>query len=234
MDAAAPEQVSFGARLDDDVGDQPGEQNIVGSDGQQHEIETAVGAVATRHSQDVLQLGDLGAGGSRTCRPAARIWAFARPLTVEKADIDGGARAAERNESHGEVRILDCERQRRAHLIAVERAMAGPAHPARALPRPVGNSSIFPGHRVARPVAGEAGPPGPIIFDAVEALEAKAFIGQSHRTVRIAFTGGDRVPHSGDQHVAHLDLAYDPLGRAVRQDDVDAHHIRSAVRQPND
>ena len=37
--AAAAEQQPLGARLDDDVGDQPGELDVVGADGEQHEIE---------------------------------------------------------------------------------------------------------------------------------------------------------------------------------------------------
>jgi hypothetical protein len=68
-----------------------------------------------------------------------------------------------------------------------------------------------------------AGAPGPVEFAQVaaeEAPEAEAFVGDPDRTVGIAFTGGDRVAHTGDQHVAHRDFRHDPVRRAVGQHDV--------------
>ena len=101
----------------------------------------------------VLELGDLRGdrpGQRRRCRGRA----FARALATEKAEFDGRAGAGERQERDGDVRILDRERERGAHLIAVERAVAGAAHPARALPRPFARCRrSSPGSRVAGLVA---------------------------------------------------------------------------------
>ncbi len=63
--------------------------------------------------------------------------AVVEALPGEHAGLDRGPGAGERQEGHGEVRLLDGERERGAHLIAVKRAMAGGTHPARAVARPV-------------------------------------------------------------------------------------------------
>src|SRR5262249_39646429 len=60
-DAAAAEQAALGTRLGDDVGDQAREQNVVGADGEQHQIEIALRTLATGRRQQVGELGDLGA-----------------------------------------------------------------------------------------------------------------------------------------------------------------------------
>src|SRR6266545_8355823 len=41
-DAAAAEQAAFRSRLDNEVGDEPGEMNVVCSDREEHQIETTV------------------------------------------------------------------------------------------------------------------------------------------------------------------------------------------------
>ena len=56
--------------------------------------------------------------------------------------------------------------ERGAHLIAVERAMAGAAFPARALPRPGLAGGFVADAGAAGLVAGEAVAPGPVIFAA--------------------------------------------------------------------
>jgi hypothetical protein len=127
------------------------------------------------------------------------------------------------------VPVLDRERERRANLIAVERAVTWPAHPARALARPIGGPEVLARRDVARLVAVVAVAARPVILHAVEAPEAEAVVRQPHRSVGIALAGRDRVAHAGDQHVTHLDFAHDPLRRAVAQDDVDARHRGSAV-----
>ena len=83
-DAAAIEQAAFGARLDDDVGDQPGKEDVVGPDGEQHQVEAAVGALAARGRQEVGQLGDLGARRSRTGCAGARARALACALACRE------------------------------------------------------------------------------------------------------------------------------------------------------
>ena len=220
--AGAAQQGALGSRLDHHVGDQPGEQDVVGADGEQDQVEAAVGAVAAGDGQVVLQLGDLRANRPGTRRVGSRHRTLAGALAVEKAAADGGAGAAQRNEGDRQMMVLHRERQRRAHLIAVERAVTGSAHPARALARPVARSPIVARNGVTRLVAAEPGSPGTIVLAALEAPEAEALVGQPHRPVGIAFTGRNRVAHSGNEHVAHLDLADDALGSGVGQHDVDA------------
>src|SRR5215472_17673377 len=145
-----------------------------------------------------------------------------RALVVEESGIDSGARAAEWQERDGKMRVLDRERERGAHLVAVERAVAGAAEPARALLRPLAGARVVVRHRGAGFVAAEARPPRPVIFTAAEALEAKALVGQPHRPVGIAFTRRDRISHAGDERIAHDDLADQPQRRTVGQNDVDA------------
>src|SRR5262249_11192167 len=120
-----------------------------------------------------------------------------------------------------------------AQLIAVERAVAAAAHPARALSCPVIAPESLARSIRAGLVAGEAGASRPEIGRAAEAPEAEAFVGDAHRTVGIAFTGRGRVAHPGDQQVAHLDVAHQPLRRAVRQRDVDADRGRPGLAQPD-
>ncbi len=175
-DAAAIEQAAFGSRLDHDIGDEPGEKDVVGADGEQHQIEAAVGLMAAGRRQELRQRGDLGANRPRTGSARARARALARPLVVEESGIDGCARAAERKKRDGEMRVLDGERERGAHLIAVERAVAGTAEPARALQRPVGGARVLVRHRGAGFVAAEAGASRPVVFTAAEPLEAKALV----------------------------------------------------------
>src|SRR5436190_14870725 len=174
--AVAMKQAAFASRLDHDIGDEPGEKDVVGSDGEQHQIEAAVGLMAAGRRQELRQLGDLGANRPRTGGAGARARAFARPLVVEEPGIDGGARAAERNERDGEMRILDGERERGAHLITIERAVAGTTEPARALLRPVAGPRVLIRHRGAGFITAEAGASWPVIFTATETLEAKPLV----------------------------------------------------------
>src|SRR5689334_20860788 len=174
--AVAMKQAAFVSRLDHDIGDEPGEKNVVGSDCEQHQIKAAVGLMAAGRRQELRQLGDLGANRPRTGGAGARSRAFARPLIVEEPGIDGGARAAERNERDGEMRILDGERERGAHLITVERAVAGTAEPARALLRPLAGPRVLIRHRGAGFITAEPGASRPVIFTAAETFEAKALV----------------------------------------------------------
>jgi len=127
------------------------------------------------------------------------------------------------------MRILDGKRERGAHLIAVERAVAGTAEPARALQRPVAGARVFVCHRGAGFVAAEAGASRPVIFTAAEPLEAETLVRQPHRPVGIAFARRDRISHAGDERIAHHDFADQPQRRAVRQNDVDAGDGRPAA-----
>src|SRR5262245_28163670 len=56
---------------------------------------------------------------------------LARRLTIEQPRIDRCAGAGERQERHRDVRILDCKRERSAHLIAIERTVTGGVEPTR-------------------------------------------------------------------------------------------------------
>ena len=62
-------------------------------------------------------------GGSSRRSAARRTLAGA--LRVEQSVGDTRAGAGERQEGHGDLRVLDRERKRGARLIAVERAVAG-------------------------------------------------------------------------------------------------------------
>src|SRR5581483_5298194 len=101
-------------------------------------------------------------------------------LCAKQAGIDGSAGAAERNECHGQMRLLDGEHASRAHLIAVERTMARPALPARALARPFIGAAVLAGVENTGLVAFEVLSSRPVIFAeraAEEAAEAEPFIG---------------------------------------------------------
>ena len=85
----------------------------------------------------LLQLRDLRRHRARAA-PVRRAVELARALRAEHAVLDRRAGAGERQERHRDVRVLDRERERGAELVAVERAVAGLAQPARAEPRPFG------------------------------------------------------------------------------------------------
>src|SRR5215470_5530876 len=189
--AAAAEQRALGARLDDDVADEAREANVVRPDREQHQIELALGIGGARPRERAGELGELRARRVGAARIRARAGAFDDLLAAKKASADGRARAGERQIGDGDVRALDGKRERGAHLVAVERAMAGPALPARALPRPGGGVGIAAG--LARSVAAIAGAAGAVIFRIArqEAAEAEALVGEPHRAVGIAFAGRD-------------------------------------------
>ena len=153
--------------------------------------------------------------------------AIAGALRAEQAVGDGGAGAGQRQVGHRDVRILHGERERGAGLIAVERAVAGRIEPERALALP-DRQRI---RRFAGPSAFIAGAARPVILRGCRAeigAEAKAFIGQRDRAVRIAFAGGDAVAEAGDEDVAHRDLGGDALA-ALRAGDVDGRNRGAAV-----
>ncbi len=185
--------------------------------------------MTARRRQELCQFGDLGANRSRAGKADAGT--LARPLVAKKSRIDCRARAAERNEGDGEMRVFDSKRERGAHLIAVERAVTGAAQPARALLRPLAGARVVVRHHRAGSIAPEARSSRPVIFAAAEALEAKALIRQLHRPVGIALAGRDRIAHAGDEHIAHSDLADEPLRGAVRQHDIDARKSRPATHE---
>src|SRR5262249_48159596 len=183
-DPAATEEAAFGSRLDHDVGDQAGEENVVGSNGKQHQSEAAVGLVTARRRQELSQFGDLGANRSRARKADAR--ALARPLAAKKSGVDCRARAAERNEGDGDMLVFDRKCERGAHLIAVQRAVTRPTQPARALLRPLAGPHLVIRHDRARSISPEACSSRSVIFAAAKALEAKALIRQLHRPIGIA------------------------------------------------
>ena len=156
--AAAAQQQAFRGRFHDHVGDERRKFHVVRSDGEQQQIELAIRLLPARRGEYGAQRAELArdrtvAAGHRRGR------AFVSLLAVEQAGVDGGAGAGERNERHREVRVLDSERERGAHLIAVERAMAGRAHPARRVARPVCRRGRTRRCVLAGAVAAVAGPP---------------------------------------------------------------------------
>src|SRR4029078_1334022 len=56
---AAAKQNPLGARFDDDVRPQAGKPDIGGANGEQHQIESAVGMIFSRRIQSIAQLRDL-------------------------------------------------------------------------------------------------------------------------------------------------------------------------------
>ena len=122
MMPALRKHAAFVRRVDDDVGDEAGEVDVVRADGQEHEVEPAVGLGALRAGEEVVQLRHLGGRCARAGGAAAAI-ELARALAVEQADVDGRAGAGERQEGHGEVRVLD--RERRARRAADGRRASG-------------------------------------------------------------------------------------------------------------
>src|SRR5262249_15790620 len=120
------------------------------------------------------------------------------------------AGAAKRNEGDREVRVLDCKRERGAHLITVEGAMTGAAQPARTFPRPGVRAGIF-GYPAAALVSPETGAARPEILIPIEAFEAKAVVGKADRAMRIAFAGSQRISHAGDEQIANCNIAEEPL-----------------------
>ncbi len=189
--------------------DERREPDVVRADGQQDQVELAVGPVLLRQRQRVLQPRKL----RRAARGAgAGIGTFADPLRVEKSEIDRRPGAGERKEGHGDVRIFHRERERGAHLVAVERAVAGGVEPARVEPGPVGGG-IAGGTRaqrgIARLVAAKAGAAGAEIFaerPAEKAAEAEALVIELDRPVGIALAGGDGIAKPRDQQIAYLHL----------------------------
>src|SRR5262249_50206594 len=102
--------------------------------------------------------------------------------------------------------------QRRAGLIAVERAMAGGVEPERALPLP----DLQRIGRLAGSAAFVAGATRAIILGSGAAeigAEAEAVVGQRNPPAGIAFARGDAVAEPRDDDVAHPDLGGDPLRR---------------------
>ena len=94
-------------------------------------------AACARRSSASLQLRDLRRHRAGAA-PLRRAVACA--LRLEQAVLDGGAGAGERQERHGDVLVFHRERKRGAKLIAVERAVAGRRHPARAVARPIADA----------------------------------------------------------------------------------------------
>src|SRR5262249_4683128 len=153
----------------------------------EYEIEPAAGLRAPRAGEEVTELRHLGGRRPRAGDAAAAVQ-FARALAGEQADVDGGAGAGERQERHREVRVLDRETERGSQLMAVERAVARPAHPSRRQQRP-GLAVILSAAGIAGAVAPEpdaAGAEKLGLPRGVEAAKAESVVGERHRTVRIA------------------------------------------------
>ena len=180
---------------------------------------------------ELLQLGELRRRGSGAGVDANVRRAIVEALPAEHAGIDRGSAAGERQEGHGSVRLLDGERERGTNLIAVQRTMAGGAHPARAVMRPVLGRGVARRSVLAGPVAGKAGAARPVILAAAEAPETEAAF-ELDRLIGIAFAGRNGIAEAGDEQVAHRDLGDDPLRGAVAERNVDGSDGRMAVTHP--
>ena len=149
----------------------------------------------------------------------------------EQADVDGGAGAGERQERHREVRVLDREPERGAQLVAVERAVACPAHPSRRKQRPafavIGGAAGIAGAVAPKADAARTEKFG--LPRRVEAAEAEALVGERHRTVRIAVARRDGVAEPGDQEIAHGDVLHGAADRLAGDRDVDGRRGGAAV-----
>ena len=128
------------------------------------------------------------------------------------------------------MRISHGERQRGPGLIAVERTVAGRIEPERAL--------ALPDRQRVRRLAGAsafiAGAARTVILRGCRSeigAEAKAFIGQRDRPVRISLAGSDAVAEAGDEDVAHRDLGEDALA-ALRAGHVDGGNRGAAIADP--
>ncbi len=213
-DAAAPEQRALGRAVDDDVGDEAGEVDVVGADRQQDEVELARRLPAFRRGKRIAQFGELRIDGAGARHRVAGEQALSRFLRAEQAIIDGGAGAGQRQVGDGDMRILRGQRQRRAGLIAVERAMACRIEPLRAQRLPGTQADARGVAALAGARTLEVGAAGSVILAGRSAeigLEAEAVVGQRHRLVRIAFAGRDGVAETGDEDIPDLDLGGDPL-----------------------
>src|SRR5207244_11449266 len=181
------------------------------ADRQQHEVERALGLAAPGRGERLAQFGELAVHRALTGIVRFRWRALAKALRAEQAIVDGGAGAGERQIGDRDVRILHGQLQRGAGLVAVERAVAGRVEPPGALALPhlprlrrrAGATALVAG--AARPVV-LRGRGGEIV------TEAKPFVGERDRPIRIALAGGDAVAKTGDEDVAHRNLGRDALG----------------------
>ena len=224
------EQFALGRGVDDGVGDQSGKIDVVGADRQQHQIELAVGFAALRRGEGFAQFSQLRVDGARAGVAGFTRRAFARALRAEQPVGDGGAGAGQRQIGHRDMRIAHRERQRGPGLVAVQRAVAGRVEPQRGLTLP----DLQEVRRLAGAAAFIAGAARAVILVAGAAeigAEAKAFVRQSDRAVRIAFAGGNAVANAGDEDVADLDNGGDAL-RRIAAGDVDGGIGRAAVANP--
>ena len=205
--------------------------DVVRADGEQDEIELRSGSLlGAPIAISVRRARRSGRAPIRDRRRRCPATGHSRARWCRGSRVDGGAGAGERNEGDGEVRILDRERERGAHLIAVERAMAGAAHPARALPRPIARLRDPRPARAAGLVAVEAGAAGPEIFDRRRSCESRS------PRPKAGSRGPDCLrrrrwnrPCRRSARRAPAISVDEPLRGAVRQHDVDARERRAAV-----
>ncbi len=214
-----------------------GKIHVVGADREQHHVERAQRVLLARRGQQILELAELRRRGSRAIVDAEHPRTIVGHLAAEHAGLNARAGAGQRQEGHGEVRLLDGQRQRGAQLIAVERAMAARAHPARAVTRPIFRRGRRRRSVLAGTIVAIAGAARPEILAAGAAaqktLEAKRAI-QLHGLVGIAFAGGDGIAQARDEHVAHGDLGDHALRGAVAERDIDGGDRDASVGHAQD
>src|SRR5271166_6011468 len=129
------------------------------------------------------------------------------------------------------MRVFGCERNCGPRLVAVEGAMAWTAEPAGALACPCIETGL-PRDRGAGLVSTEARSARPKIFASPQAFETKALVRQPNWSIGIAFPSSDGIPHSGNQHIAYLNLGNEPLRGRVGENDVDGDQRRPAIAHP--
>src|SRR6185437_6449783 len=217
-DADAAKQRALSRGVDDHVGHEAGEIDVIGADREQHQIELAVGLAALSGAERRAQFRNLAIDGDMTGRLVRRT--FAGTLAAEQAVGNGRTGASERKISHSDVGILHGKRQRGARLIAVKRAVAGRIEPHRTMALPIRECAwCFAGAPAfvagaARPVI--LPPRRPQII-----AEAEALVGERDRAVRITLAGGDAVAEAGNQDISHLDHSGDALRSFLSAGDVD-------------
>src|SRR5262249_2641841 len=160
---------------------------------------------------------------------------FARALAIEKSVRDGGPGAGKRQEGDGEMRALDCKRERGSQLVAVKRAVARPVHPTGRQPCPCGQVTARAKVTVTGLVAGKADAARTEILGIArqrEATKAEALVGESNRAIRVAIARSNGVAEARDEEIADRNVGGRAAHRLAWHRQVDRHLGWLAVGPP--
>src|SRR5262249_2281370 len=124
------------------------------------------------------------------------------------------------------------ERERGAHLIAVERAMAGGIKPARRMLSPIATRIEGGVTRLGAAVAGPSRSEILVLRAAEKTPKAEAVVGERDSAVGVASARGDGIATAGDEQIANDDLRRGTVARAVAARDIDLCMGGAAVAHP--